>query len=49
MVILSDKTVALLRGVTEGKRDRLWVEAMGVAGQMSNWRITSAVNGSTLS
>lgn len=29
LVILPEKTVALLRGVTEGKSDRLWTEDIG--------------------
>ena len=33
---LCDKIVALLRGVTEGARKRLWVEAMTYAFDMSN-------------
>ena len=45
--ILRDKTVALLRGVTEGKSDRLWAEAMNFACQMSNRCVTSSLSGST--
>ena len=34
--LLRDKTVALLRGVTEGASERLWAEAMAYACDMSN-------------
>ena len=34
--LLRDKTAALLRGMTAGKSDRLWAEAMNYACKMSN-------------
>ena len=34
--LLRDKTVALLRGMTEGASERLWLEAMAYACDMSN-------------
>ena len=42
--LLRDKTVALLRGVTEGTSKRLWVEAMAYAGDMSNKCVTDSLD-----
>ena len=41
---LRHKTVALLRGVSEGKSDRLWADVMNHACQMSNWCVISALD-----
>ena len=40
--LLRDKTVALLRGVTEGASERLWAEAMAYACDMSNKCVTDS-------
>ena len=40
----SDKTVALLRGVTEGANERLWAEAMAYACDMSNKCVTDSLD-----
>ena len=42
--LLQDKTVALLRGMTAGKSDRLWAEAMNYACEMSNRCTTTSLN-----
>ena len=42
--LLRDKTVALLRGMTAGKSDRLWAEAMNYAWEMSNRCTTTSLN-----
>ncbi|CAM9643997.1 unnamed protein product [Ascophyllum nodosum] len=42
--LLRDKTVALLRGMTAGKSDRLWAEAMNCACKMSNRCTTTSLN-----
>ena len=42
--LLRDKTVALLRGMTAGKSDRLWAEAMNYACEMSNCCTTTTLN-----
>ena len=42
--LLRDKTVALLRGVTTGKSDRLWAEAMNYACEMSSHSPTTSLN-----
>ncbi|CAN0431803.1 unnamed protein product [Ascophyllum nodosum] len=41
---LRDKTVALLRGVTEGASERLWAEAMAYACDMSNKCVTDSLD-----
>ena len=45
--LLRDKTVALLRGVIEGKSDRLWAEAMAYACDMWNRCTTSSLDSGT--
>lgn len=45
--ILRDKTVALLRGVTERKNDHLWAETMRFVHRTTNGCVTVAFNGST--
>ena len=42
--LLRDKTVALLRGVTEGASERLWAEAMAYACDMSNKCVTDSLD-----
>ena len=42
--LLRDKTVALLRGVTEGVSERLWAEAVAYACDMSNKCITDSLD-----
>ena len=42
--LLRDKTVALLRGVTEGRSDRLWAKAMNYACEVSNRSVTSSLD-----
>ena len=42
--LLRDKTVALLRGMTAGKSDRLWAEAMNYVCKMSNRCTTTSLN-----
>ena len=42
--LLRDKTVALLRGVTEGASERLWAEAMAYACDMSNKCVTYSLD-----
>ena len=42
--LLRDKTVALLQGMTTGKSDRLWAEAMNYACEMSNRCTTTSLN-----
>ena len=42
--LLRDKTVALLRGMTAGKSDRLWAEAMNYACEMLNCCTTASFN-----
>ena len=42
--LLRDKTVTLLRGMTAGKSDRLWAEAMKYACEMSNRCTTTSLN-----
>ena len=42
--LLRDKTVALLRGMTAGKSDHLWAEAMNYACEMSNRCTTTSFN-----
>ena len=42
--LLRDKTVALLRGVTEGASERLWAEAMAYACYMSNKCVTDSLD-----
>ena len=42
--LLRDKTVALLRGMTEGKSDRLWAEAMNYVCEMSSRCTTTSLN-----
>ena len=39
-----EQTVALLRGMTTGKNDRLWAEAMNYACEMSNRCTTTSLN-----
>ena len=41
---LRDKTVALLRGVTEGASERLWAEAIAYAWDMSNTCVTDSLD-----
>ena len=41
---LQDKTVALSQGMTAGKSDRLWAEAMNYAFEMSNRCTTTSLN-----
>ncbi|CAN0075317.1 unnamed protein product, partial [Sphacelaria rigidula] len=42
--IMRDKTVALLRGLEEGKTNRLWAEAMQYACDTSNMCVTSSLD-----
>ena len=42
--LLRGKTVALLRGVTEGASERLWAEAMAYAYDMSNKCVTDSLD-----
>ena len=42
--LIRDKTVALLRGITAGKSDLLWAEAMNYACEMSNHCTTTYLN-----
>ena len=42
--LLRDKTVALLRGMTAGKSDRFWAEAMNYAFEMSNRCTATSLN-----
>ena len=42
--LLRDKTVALLRRVTEGTSERLWAEAMAYACDMSNKCVTDSID-----
>ena len=42
--LLRDETVAFLRDITAGKSDRLWVEAMNYACEMSNSCTTTSLN-----
>ena len=42
--LLRDKTVTLLRGMMEGKNDRLWAEVMNFACEMSNRCVTSPLD-----
>ena len=42
--LLRDKTVALLRGVTEGASERLWAKAMAYACNMSNKCVTDSLD-----
>lgn len=44
MSLLSDNTVALLPGMAERKTNRIWVEALDYAYEMSNQRVTTCVN-----
>ena len=42
--LLRDKTMVLLRGMTAGKSDRLWAEAMNYVCKMSNRCTTTSLN-----
>ena len=44
LVLLRDKTVALLRGVAEGASERLWAEAMAYACDMSTKCVTGSLD-----
>ena len=44
LVLLRDKIVVLLRGVTESASERLWVEAMAYACDMSNKCVTDSLD-----